>query len=89
MIFFAVMAAFVSRRLPDPGSAQQRRRARPALQNPYMVVHPPILYMGYVTLSVPFAFAMAALIAGRTDARWLASVRRWTLFAWMAWASAC
>ncbi len=48
-----------------------------------MVVHPPILYMGYVTLSVPFAFAMAALIAGRTDARWLASVRRWTLFAWM------
>jgi cytochrome c-type biogenesis protein CcmF len=49
-----------------------------------MVVHPPMLYLGYVTMSVPFAFAMAALITGRTDARWLVSVRRWTLVSWAA-----
>ena len=85
MIFFSVMAAFVSSPFASyPGTPPSNGAGLdPALQNPYMVVHPPILYMGYVTLSVPFAFAMAALIAGRTDARWLASVRRWTLFAWM------
>ena len=54
----------------------------PSLQNPYMAAHPPALYLGYVSFAVPFAFAMAALITRRTDARWLASVRRWTLFAW-------
>ena len=56
----------------------------PSLQNPYMIAHPPALYLGYVSFAVPFAFAMAALITGRTDARWMASVRRWTLFAWAA-----
>jgi cytochrome c-type biogenesis protein CcmF len=54
----------------------------PSLQNPYMVAHPPALYLGYVSFAVPFAFAMAALITRRTDARWLTSVRRWVLFAW-------
>src|SRR5262249_14076146 len=49
---------------------------------PYMIAHPPMLYLGYVCFAVPFAFAMAALITRRTDARWLSSVRRWTLFAW-------
>jgi cytochrome c-type biogenesis protein CcmF len=53
-----------------------------ALQNPYMVAHPPLLYLGYVGLTVPFAFCMAALIAGRSDARWIVSTRRWTLAAW-------
>src|SRR6201995_3912397 len=47
-----------------------------------MVAPPPALYLGYVSFAVPFAFAMAALITRRTDARWMASVRRWTLFAW-------
>jgi cytochrome c-type biogenesis protein CcmF len=53
-----------------------------ALQNPYMVAHPPLLYLGYVGLTVPFAFCLAALIAGRADARWIVSTRRWTLAAW-------
>jgi cytochrome c-type biogenesis protein CcmF len=56
----------------------------PSLQNPYMVSHPPMLYLGYVGLAVPWAFAMGALLAGRTDERWIVATRRWTLFAWAA-----
>ncbi|MGH2393858.1 MAG: cytochrome c biogenesis protein CcsA, partial [Candidatus Limnocylindria bacterium] len=53
------------------------------LQNhPLMGLHPPLLYLGYVGMSVPFAFAMAALITRRTDEAWLAIVRRWTLVPW-------
>src|SRR5574338_1669765 len=55
-----------------------------SLQNPYMLAHPPLLYLGYVGLTVPFAFAMAALASGRTDERWLVATRRWTLVAWTA-----
>jgi cytochrome c-type biogenesis protein CcmF len=54
----------------------------PSLQNPYMAIHPPMLYLGYVGLTVPFAFAMGALLARRTDERWIVATRRWTLAAW-------
>jgi len=54
----------------------------PSLQNPYMLAHPPMLYLGYVGLAVPFAFAMGALLSGRTDERWIVATRRWTLAAW-------
>ena len=54
----------------------------PSLQNPYMALHPPSLYLGYVGLAIPFALAMAAMLAGRTDARWVVASRRWTLAAW-------
>src|SRR5206468_215168 len=50
--------------------------------NPYMVAHPPMLYLGYVGLTVPFAFAMGALLSKRTDERWIVATRRWTLAAW-------
>ncbi|MDQ3881355.1 MAG: cytochrome c biogenesis protein CcsA [Chloroflexota bacterium] len=54
------------------------------LQNhPFMALHPPLLYIGYVGLVVPFAFCVAALVAGRTDEGWLAIVRRWTLIPWI------
>ena len=46
--------------------------------------HPPFLYLGYVGLAVPFAFAMGALLSGRTDERWIVATRRWTLIAWTA-----
>jgi cytochrome c-type biogenesis protein CcmF len=49
-----------------------------------MLAHPPLLYLGYVGLTVPFAFALAALLSRRTDERWLVATRRWTLFAWTA-----
>ncbi len=54
----------------------------PLLQDPGMLIHPPMLLMGYMSFSVPFAFAAAALITGRLDAAWLRSIRRWTLAAW-------
>jgi cytochrome c-type biogenesis protein CcmF len=55
----------------------------PSLQNPYMVAHPPMLYLGYVGLTIPFAFAAGALLSGQTDERWIVATRRWTLVAWM------
>ncbi|HLT37995.1 MAG TPA: cytochrome c-type biogenesis CcmF C-terminal domain-containing protein, partial [Enhygromyxa sp.] len=54
----------------------------PLLQNAYMVIHPPSLYLGYVSLAVPYAFGMAAVITGQVDSAWQQSVRRWTLFSW-------
>jgi cytochrome c-type biogenesis protein CcmF len=55
----------------------------PLLQDPGLVFHPPMLYMGYVGFSVAFAFAMAALLAGRLDAAWARWSRPWTLAAWV------
>ena len=85
-VFFAGMAAFVSSPFAHVSGAVPADGAGldPSLQNPYMVAHPPMLYLGYVSMAVPFAFAMGALISGRTDARWLVAVRRWTLLAWTA-----
>jgi len=56
----------------------------PILQDPGLAFHPPMLYLGYVGLSVTFAFAMAALIEGRVDASWARWVRPWTLAAWVS-----
>jgi cytochrome c-type biogenesis protein CcmF len=54
------------------------------LQNhPFMGLHPPLLYLGYTGLAVPFAFAVAALVTGRLDEEWLAVVRRWTMIPWI------
>ena len=55
----------------------------PLLQNLTMSIHPPTLYLGYVGFSVPFAFAIAALITGDTSPLWIRSIRRWTLIVWM------
>jgi cytochrome c-type biogenesis protein CcmF len=54
----------------------------PLLQNPYMATHPPSLYLGFVSATVPFAFGMAALITGNLDDSWIQSCRRWTLVSW-------
>jgi cytochrome c-type biogenesis protein CcmF len=54
----------------------------PLLQNPYMITHPPALYTGFVGMTIPYAFAMGALISGHLDDAWIASVRKWTLIAW-------
>jgi cytochrome c-type biogenesis protein CcmF len=55
----------------------------PLLRHPGMIIHPPMLYLGFVSFVIPFAFAIAALITGRTDARWIRLTRRWTLVAWL------
>ena len=63
-------------------SAIEGRDLNPLLQDPGMIIHPPMLYLGYVGFCVPFAFAIAALLDGRIDARWLRWVRPWTNVAW-------
>ncbi|RUO26353.1 heme lyase NrfEFG subunit NrfE [Aliidiomarina minuta] len=59
------------------------RDLNPLLQDPGMIIHPPLLYMGYVGFSVAFAFAIAALLGGRLDASWARWSRPWTLAAWI------
>jgi len=59
------------------------RGMNPQLQNPGMVFHPPMLYLGYISITIPFAFAMAALISKRLDADWLVAIRKWTLLSWL------
>jgi cytochrome c-type biogenesis protein CcmF len=59
------------------------RDLNPLLQDPGMVLHPPMLYMGYVGFSVAYAFAIAALLSGRLDATWARWSRPWTTVAWM------
>jgi cytochrome c-type biogenesis protein CcmF len=53
------------------------------LRHPGMVLHPPMLYLGFVAFVIPYAFAIAALVTGRTDDRWIRLTRRWTLVAWV------
>ena len=55
----------------------------PLLQNPGMIYHPPTLFIGYVGLTIPYAFAMAALLTGRPDNRWIISTRHWTVISWL------
>ena len=78
-LLVAVASPFAIQTAPLDGAG-----LNPSLQNPYMLAHPPMLYLGYVGLTVPFAFAMGALLARRTDERWIVATRRWTLVAWTA-----
>ena len=55
----------------------------PQLQNPGMVVHPPMLYLGYISITIPFAFAMAAMVTKRLDVGWLHAIRKWTIVSWL------
>ncbi|HEY2561382.1 MAG TPA: heme lyase CcmF/NrfE family subunit [Caldimonas sp.] len=64
-------------------AAAEGRDLNPLLQDPGMVIHPPMLYMGYVGLSVAFSFAVAALIGGNLDATWARWTRPWTTAAWI------
>src|SRR5581483_5427809 len=59
------------------------RGLNPLLQNFYMAIHPPSLYTGFVAMTIPFAFCIAALITGHLDDSWLRAVRRWTMFSWL------
>jgi len=59
------------------------RGMNPQLQNPGMVFHPPMLYLGYISLTIPFGFAIAALVLKKLDTEWLVAVRKWTLVSWL------
>jgi len=84
LAFFIALNLFASnpfRRLdflPPDG-----RGLNPLLRHPGMVIHPPLLYLGFVGFVIPYAFAMAALVARRSDAHWIRLTRRWTLIAWL------
>jgi cytochrome c-type biogenesis protein CcmF len=79
-LFFILLTSNPFERLV-PG-AEEGQDLNPLLQDPGMVIHPPILYMGYVGFAVAFAFAIAALLEGRLDATWARWSRPWTTAAW-------
>ena len=79
-LLFVLLTSNPFERLFPP--AADGRDLNPLLQDPGMVFHPPLLYMGYVGFSVAFAFAIAALIGGRLDATWARWSRPWTTLAW-------
>jgi cytochrome c-type biogenesis protein CcmF len=80
LLFMLLTSNPFARILPAPPDG---RDLNPLLQDPAMVAHPPMLYMGYVGFSVAFAFAISALISGRLDATWARWSRPWTTIAWM------
>jgi cytochrome c-type biogenesis protein CcmF len=81
--FFLIVLAFLSNPFetisPVPADG---RGLNPLLEDANMMTHPPLLYTGFVGLTVPYAFAMAALITGKLDEAWIVSMRRWTIIAW-------
>ncbi|MBA2332903.1 MAG: heme lyase CcmF/NrfE family subunit [Actinobacteria bacterium] len=83
-VFFAFLVVVVATPFATQVAPSDGAGLNPSLQNPYMMAHPPLLYLGFVGLTVPFAFAMGALLARRADERWLVATRRWTLVAWTA-----
>jgi len=82
-VFFLGVVAFLSNPFevisPIPLDG---RGLNPLLEDANMMTHPPLLYTGFVGLTVPYAFAMAALIVGKLDEAWITSTRRWTIIAW-------
>ena len=66
-----------------PFTPRDGRGLNPLLRHPGMVIHPPMLYLGFVSFVIPYAFAIAALITGRNDDRWIRITRKWTLAAWL------
>src|SRR6266542_2179131 len=82
--FFAIVLTFVASPFTRAVAPADGSGLTPSLQNPYMMIHPPLLYLGYVGMTIPFAFAAGALLSGRTDERWIVATRRWTLLAWTA-----
>jgi cytochrome c-type biogenesis protein CcmF len=82
--FFVAVMVFASNPFEKLGFLPQDGRGlNPQLQNPGMVIHPPMLYLGYIGIAVPFAFAVAALLSGKLDTGWLQAIRRWTLLSWL------
>ncbi len=84
LTFFMVLLTFATDPFETlPVAPADGQGLNPLLQNFYMIIHPPILYLGYVGMTVPFAFALGALMSGRLDTSWIRSTRRWTLVSWV------
>jgi cytochrome c-type biogenesis protein CcmF len=83
IVFFSFLLVAVASPFTTQAAQADGLGLNPSLQNPYMLAHPPFLYLGFVGLTIPFAFAMGALLARRSDELWVVVTRRWTLVAWM------
>ena len=84
ILFFVVVILFAANPFERlPFTPMDGRGLNPQLQNPGMIIHPPMLYLGYISISIPFAFAMAALLSKRLDAGWIHAIRKWTLLSWV------
>ena len=89
-LFFSLLANFSTDSDPfqmiywgeKPFIQPDGRGLNPLLQHWAMVIHPPILYLGYVSFSIPFAIGMAALMKKRVNTNWFSLIRRWTIFSW-------
>lgn len=84
MFFFSVLLTFAASPFETlPVAQADGRGLNPLLQNWYMIIHPPMLYLGYVGMAIPFAFSMGALISGKMDVSWIRTTRKWTLLSWI------
>ncbi len=82
--FFLILLLFVSNPFQKLSFVPAEGMGlNPLLENPGMIIHPPTLLIGYVAFTIPFAFAMAALLTRRLDDEWIIAIRRWTLLAWL------
>ncbi len=82
-VFFLLVLSFLTNPFERlPVAALDGRGLNPILMDPGMRIHPPLLLTGYMSFSIPFAFAVAALITGRLGREWLGAIRRWMLLAW-------
>jgi cytochrome c-type biogenesis protein CcmF len=84
-LYFITLLVFVANPFETylAGVPTDGRGLNPLLQNPYMVTHPPSLYLGYIGWTIPFCFAIGALVHNKLDYGWIASMRRWCLVAWV------
>lgn len=83
-LFFLTLLVFSTNPFRQVGfMPEDGQGLNPLLQNYWMVIHPVMLYLGYVGMAVPFAFAVGALVSKRLDSEWVRTVRRWTLIPWM------
>lgn len=85
VIFFCILMTFAANPFGTSvsGGIADGTGLNPLLQNFYMIIHPPSLYVGFVGCSIPFSFAVAALVTGRLDTEWMTACRKFTLFSWM------
>lgn len=84
-LFFTTITLFLTnpfRYLKSPVAMPDGNGLNPLLQNEYMAIHPPMLYLGFTGLAVPYAFCMAALASGQMSNEWIRLTRRWTLIGW-------
>jgi cytochrome c-type biogenesis protein CcmF len=83
LFFFLVVTLFTSNPFEVMSfTPADGRGMNPQLQNYWMTIHPPTLYLGFTAFSIPFAFAVSALLTGRLDTRWITTTRKWTITAW-------